>query len=144
MKNLCIGIDPDVAKSGVAIWNKTEKRFDAIMALGLADMIDLLIAKKPVTALVVVEAGFLNKGNRHTFKGQSVAAAAKTGENVGRNHERGMVIVELLEWMRIPYRLQKPSTKNSWKNDEKIFQKMTGVKGGNPEKRDAAMLVFGL
>jgi hypothetical protein len=141
---LYIGIDPDVTKSGFAVWHKPLQKFSSIEALTLPEMLDRLHAIRNNIAIVVVEAGFLNKGNRHTFKGQSVAAAAKTGENVGRNHQRGMDIVEILEWMKIPYRLQKPSTKNSWKNDEKIFQKMTGVKGGNPEKRDAAMLVYGL
>jgi len=143
-KPLYIGIDPDVTKSGFAVWHKPLQKFSSIEALTLPEMLDKLHLLRDNIAIVVVEAGFLNKGNRHTFKGQSVAAAAKTGENVGRNHQRGMDIVEILEWMRIPYRLQKPSTKNSWKNDEKIFQKMTGVKGENPEKRDAAMLVYGL
>ena len=143
MKNLCIGIDPDVNKSGVAEWAKQEKRFGQITDMKLPELMDYLFVNRECILVVVVEAGFLNKGNRHTFKGQSVAAAAKTGENVGRNHQRGMDIVEILEWMRIPYRLQKPSTKNSWKDSEATFQKMTGVKGGNPEKRDAAMLVFG-
>jgi len=141
---LYIGIDPDVTKSGFAVWHKPLQKFSSIEALTLPEMLDKLHLLRDNIAIVVVEAGFLNKGNRHTFKGQSVAAAAKTGENVGRNHQRGMDIVEILEWMQIPYRLQKPSAKNSWKNDEKIFQKITGVKGGNPEKRDAAMLVFGL
>ena len=142
--HLYIGIDPDVDKSGFAVWHKPLQKFSSIETLTLPEMLDKLHSLRDNIAIVVVEAGFLNKGNRHTFKGQSVAAAAKTGENVGRNHQRGMDIVEILEWMRIPYRLQKPSAKNSWKNDEKIFQKMTGVKGGNPEKRDAAMLVYGI
>jgi len=142
--HLYIGIDPDVDKSGFAVWNKPAQKFESIEALGLAEIMSFFQVMKISIEIVVIEAGYLNKGNRHTFKGQTVAAAAKTGENVGRNHQRGMDIVEILEWMRIPYRLQKPSTKNSWKNDEKIFQKMTGVKGGNPEKRDAAMLVYGL
>jgi len=141
---LYVGIDPDVAKSGFAVWHKPLKKFSSIETLTLPEMLDKLHSLRDNIAFVVVEAGFLNKGNRHTFKGQSVAAAAKTGENVGRNHQRGMDIVEILEWMRIPYRLQKPSTKNSWKDSEATFQKMTGVKGGNPEKRDAAMLVYGL
>ena len=141
---LYIGIDPDVTKSGFAVWHKPLQKFSSIETLTLPEMLDKLHLLRDNIAIVVVEAGFLNKGNRHTFKGQSVAAAAKTGENVGRNHQRGMDIVEILEWMRIPYRLQKPSTKNSWKDSEATFQKITGVKGGNPEKRDAAMLVFGI
>jgi len=95
--------------------------------------------------IVVIEAGYMNKGNRHTFKGQTVAAAAKTGENVGRNHQRGMDIVEILEWMKIPYRLQKPITPNKWKDDAAYFKTITGWHGKtNPEKRDAAMLVYGM
>ena len=141
---LYIGIDPDVTKSGFAVWHKPLQRFSSIETLSLSEMLDKLHSLRDNIALVVVEAGFLNRGNRHTFKGQSVAAAAKTGENVGRNHQRGMDIVEILEWMRIPYRLQRPSAKNSWKDSEKVFQQITGVKGGNPEKRDAAMLVYGI
>ena len=141
---LYIGIDPDVTKSGFAVWHKPLKKFSSIETLTLPEMLDKLHSLRYSIALVVVEAGFLNKGNRHTFKGQSIAAAAKTGENVGRNHQRGMDIVEILEWMQVPYRLQKPSTKNNWKDSEATFQKITDTKGGNPEKRDAAMLVFGI
>lgn len=144
MKNLCIGIDPDVIKSGVATWEKDRKHFRMIETMHLGDLIGYMQDHKHEIALVVLEAGWLNNGNRHTFKGQSVAAAAKTGQNVGRNHQRGMDIAEILEWMGIPYRLQRPTTKNSWKDSEETFQKITGTKGGNPEKRDAAMLVFGL
>ena len=142
---LCIGIDPDVTKSGFAVWHKPLKRFSSIEALTLPEMLDKLHSLRDNIALVVVEAGYLNKGNRHTFKGQSVAAAEKTGENVGRNHQRGMDIVEILEWMKIPYRLQKPITPNKWKDDAAYFKTITGWRGKtNPEKRDAAMLVYGM
>jgi hypothetical protein len=141
-KTLYIGIDPDVEKSGFAIWNKKLQCFHLIESVTLAKMVEVLQGLKPKIALVVIEAGFLNKGNRHTNTRQSIAAAAKTGENVGRNHQRALDIIELVEWIGIPYRLKKPTSKNSWKNDESMFQKITGTKGGNPEKRDAAMLVF--
>jgi hypothetical protein len=148
---LYIGIDPDVTKSGFAVWHKPLQKFSSIEALTLPEMLDKLHLLRDNIALVVVEAGWLNASNWHlavlpkSVKIRNPAKrAAELGVDQGRNHQRGMDIVEILEWMRIPYRLQKPSTKNSWKNDEKIFQKMTGVKGGNPEKRDAAMLVFGL
>ena len=143
--HLYIGIDPDVDKSGFAVWNKPAQKFESIEALGLAEIMSFFQVMKISIEIVVIEAGYLNKGNRHTFKGQSVAAAAKTGENVGRNHQRGMDIVEILEWMRIPYRLQKPITPNKWKDDAAYFKTITGWHGKtNPEKRDAAMLVYGL
>ena len=93
---------------------------------------------------VVIEAGWLNKGNRHIHAKTTPRIAAKTGENVGRNFQRGIDLVEIMEFFKIPCRLVKPTATNSWKNDEKMFQKITGTKGGNPEKRDAAMLAFGL
>ena len=143
--HLYIGIDPDVDKSGFAVWNKPAQKFESIEALGLAEIMSFFQVMKISIEIVVIEAGYLNKGNRHTFKGQSVAAAAKTGENVGRNHQRGMDIVEILEWMRIPYRLQKPITPNKWKDDAAYFKTITGWHGKtNPEKRDAAMLVYGM
>lgn len=142
---LYIGIDPDVDKSGFAVWNKPAQKFESIEALGLAEIMSFFQVMKISIEIVVIEAGYMNKGNRHTFKGQSVAAAAKTGENVGRNHQRGMDIVEILEWMKIPYRLQKPITPNKWKDDAAYFKTITGWHGKtNPEKRDAAMLVYGM
>lgn len=143
-QHLYIGIDPDVTKSGVAAWEKDTKRFRMIESMYLGDLIGCLEDHKHEIAMVVIEAGWLNQGNRHTFKGQSIAAAAKTGQNVGRNHQRGMDIVEIVEWLRIPYKLAKPTTKNSWKNSEETFKKITGTKGGNPENRDAAMLVYNI
>ena len=142
---LYIGIDPDVDKSGFVIWDKEKKALLDVDSATLPEMMTRLLRMKGRIALVIVEAGYLNKGNRHTFKGQTVAAAAKTGENVGRNHQRGMDIVEILEWMRIPYRLQKPITPNKWKDDAAYFKTITGWHGKtNPEKRDAAMLVYGM
>jgi hypothetical protein len=143
--HLYIGIDPDVDKSGFAVWNKPAQKFESIEALGLAEIMSFFQVMKISIEIVVIEAGYMNKGNRHTFKGQTVAAAAKTGENVGRNHQRGMDIVEILEWMKIPYRLQKPITPNKWKDDAAYFKTITGWHGKtNPEKRDAAMLVYGM
>ena len=142
---LYIGIDPDVDRSGFAIWDKEKKALLDVDSATLPEMMTRLLRMKGGIALVIVEAGYLNKGNRHTFKGQTVAAAAKTGENVGRNHQRGMDIVEILEWMKIPYRLQKPITPNKWKDDAAYFKTITGWHGKtNPEKRDAAMLVYGM
>ena len=142
---LYIGIDPDVDKSGFVIWDKEKKALLDVDSATLPEMMTRLLRMKGRIALVIVEAGYLNKGNRHTFKGQTVAAAAKTGENVGRNHQRGMDIVEILEWMKIPYRLQKPITPNKWKDDAAYFKTITGWHGKtNPEKRDAAMLVYGI
>ena len=152
MKHLYIGIDPDVDENGFSVWNKPQQKFESIEALNLVDMMRRLHELRDQIALVVVEAGWLNKGNRHlNYVPKSVkvrnplAYAAEAGENTGRNHQRGMDIIEVLEYMEIPYRITKPMSPNNWKNDADIFKKMTGWKGRtNPEKRDSAMLVYNI
>jgi len=142
--NIIIGIDPDVDKSGFAVWLPSEQIFDEINALTLGEIINYINLNRGRINLVVIEAGWLNKGNRHINEKTTPRIAAKTGENVGRNFQRGIDLAEIMEFFKIPCRLVKPTATNSWKTDEKMFQKITGTKGGNPEKRDAAMLVFGL
>lgn len=137
-----IGIDPDVDKSGFAIWLPEQKCFEQITTLTFYEILEYFSINAETIAYVIVEAGWLNKGNRHIHAKTTPRVAAKTGENTGRNFQRGIDIAEAAAFCKIPCRLAKPTIKNSWKNSEEIFQKMTGVKGGNPEKRDAAMLVF--
>lgn len=151
-KYLCIGIDPDVDKSGFAIWNKQERKFESIEALALPDMMTRLQELKGQIKIVVLEAGFLDAGNRHVEyipKGAKIRNplryAAQSGERTGANHQRGKDIAEILEWMGIPYRLQKPMSPNLWKEDAEYFKMVTGwPKVTNREKRDAGMLVFNL
>ena len=152
MKHLYIGIDPDVDENGFSVWNKPQRKFESIEALNLVDMMRRLHELRDQIALVVVEAGWLNKGNRHlNYVPKKVkvrnplADAAEAGENTGRNHQRGIDIIEVLVYMEIPYRVTIPMSPNNWKNDADIFKKMTGWKGRtNPEKRDAAMLVYNI
>lgn len=138
-----IGIDPDVDKSGFAVWLPETQRFEMIETATLYQIMEYFSVHNEHIMGVVVEAGWLNRPVFHTGA-TSRAAIAKTGLNVGRNQQRGMDIVELVEWIGLPCRIVRPLPNNSWKNSEENFRAMTGVKGGNPEKRDAAMLVFGL
>ena len=140
---IIIGIDPDVDKSGFAVWDTEAQDFMFITSKTLHEMLTFFTENKGVISVVVVEAGWLNKPNWHKLAA-SKSALLETGNRTGRNHQRGIDIVEVLEWFGIPCRLQKPLMPNTWKKDEAMFRKITGVSGGNQEKRDAAMLVFGL
>lgn len=139
-----IGVDPDVDKSGFAIWMPESQSFEKITLLDFYSILEYFSKYAADISMVVVEAGWLNTGNFHLSKQKSIRAAAKTGENTGRNFQRGIDITEAAAFYGIPCRLSKPTAKNSWKNSEEMFRKITGVKGGNPEMRDAAMLVYGL
>jgi hypothetical protein len=139
---MLIGIDPDSRKSGVAFYCNgkiiklfTIEFFDLCRCLRAANDNDL--------KMVYLEAGWLNKNNMHKTPPQaSKAMCAKIGMNIGMNFQTGKLLAEYMDRNEIPYTLVRPT---SSKVDAKLFKKITGWDGGrtNPEKRDAAMLVWG-
>ena len=138
-----VGIDPDIIKSGVAIWLPETQKFEKITDMSFFELLGFF-KDNASNISVVVEAGWLDKGNRHITDKTKPRIAAKAGEHLGRNFQIGIDIVDAAMFFNIPCRIQKPLRPNIWKNSEVMFKKITGVKGGNPEKRDAAMLVFKL
>lgn len=147
---LSIGIDPDTVKSGVAVWNG--KEFIDLMALDFWSTIQWLLDNRQNIRLIKVEGGWLNKTNWHTGvklkdgKTLGTQGLAETGRRVGMNHQTGLLLVEFLEKFNFPFQVVRPLSNNWWAEDKQgKFNKMTGwTKKSNPEKRDAAMLVFGM
>lgn len=156
---IVIGIDPDVDKSGVAIYD-SETRGMELASYYLSDLLDVLkerirfsIYEKHHT-LIVVEAGWMNKSNWHwTLKDSPMVISAK-GRAQGRNEQRGKDIAELLEreLKRLPSHAHvicvAPLPK-SWRGrDKKIthaeLSKMAKLNKGrsNQEERDAALLAL--
>jgi len=138
-----IGIDPDIDKSGVAFVNGDELELMNLKFFDLLEFFEKVLREKgdKEKLLIVVEAGWLNKGNWHAKNNGSAAINAKIGNNTGRNHETGRKIVEMIEYLGIQYRLVKP-TKS--KVNTHIFYKITGVKKSNQEQRDAYMMIHGI
>lgn len=97
---IIIGIDPDVDKSGVAELHIGTRRIEAA-TLCFPELMDYLrhikenFADKGEKVVVAVEAGWMNATNWHTDRVRSIAAAAKTGQNTGRNHEVARKIAEM-------------------------------------------------
>lgn len=149
MKKIFIGIDPDTDKSGVAMFtenNLINEKFQ-LTNLSFFDLFDFflnccdLTKRLETKLLVVIDAGWLNKSNFHVINSNK-NVNGKIGERVGANHETGKKIVEMCEYLRIEYKLNKP--KKSKVNSE-YFAKLTGYKGRtNQDQRDAGMLVFGI
>jgi len=146
---MIVGIDPDSVASGVA--QVCGGVITELQCLEFYDLISFLTTNKEIISLVVVEAGWLNKSNFHLFRGGKngkkqvvgIKEAAEIGKDVGRNHQTGILIVQMCERIGIPCRIKKPLLNNVWKNNGKLFNKLTGWDGqSNPEKRDAAMLVI--
>jgi len=151
--DIIIGIDPDVDKSGVAALNCGTKSVK-VGRKRFPDLIDSLrgvrddAKKNNIPVLVVVEASWLISHNWHTSHSRSVAAIAKTGYNVGRNHQVGMLIVECCKAMGLEVKEQMP-LKKVWKGaDGKITHEELSwfivdlPKQTNNEERDAALLAW--
>lgn len=138
-----VGIDPDVSKSGVAVWDVLKKNLE-LDNLKFFDLFQNLVYLKNnfgERLIVIIEAGWLNKSNWHAVKCGNSAINAQIGQRTGANHEAGKKIAEMCEYLCLPYELVKP-TKS--KVNAEYFKKVTGVIGRtNQEQRDAGMLVYG-
>lgn len=144
-----IGIDPDSSKSGVAIkTGKTIKGF----TMAFFELYNFLNAHKGEIEIIKIEAGWLNK--KSNFRAmKSMAIAEKVAKNVGANHETGKKIVEMCEFLQIPYKTVMPLRK-IWKGaNKKIthielmqlvkYQNINLInKQTNQEVRDATLLIL--
>lgn len=153
---IIIAIDPDVDRSGVAYLHLSSGKVEA-SALRFADLMDYLqriktgVSLSGEDALVIVEAGWMNANNWHTGNIRSIAAAAKTGQNTGRNHEVARKIAEMSRHYGLDTMEVKPLRK-CWKGrDGKIthdelnsLMKASGIQPvlsrTNQEMRDAVLL----
>lgn len=147
MERVIIGIDPDVDKSGVCVYKKiTRGIFLKSMTFPeLMHDMQLIDADE-----VFVEAGWLNHGNWHLKGYDNRRLGASKGYDVGRNHETGRKIVEMLKYMGFNVTEVKPLRK-CWKGkDGKITHeelsmlcKAKGIdigKRSNQDARDAALI----
>ena len=135
-----IGIDPDVDKSGFAIWESVSQDYDYITQLPFWDLIEH-IERMDTNCVVYVEASWqLKKSNWHNKKGQSKAVGEKIAKAVGANHQVGKLIVEYCKVNGVKYVEILPQGKFNAKE----FKQITGITARtNSEKRDAALLVYG-
>lgn len=150
--DIVIGIDPDVDKNGVALLNSNTKLLN-ITTLTFPDLLDYLLYQKRIAEsteqhlIVAIEAGWLNKGNWHVKRGQSVIAAAKTGQNTGRNEQVSRIIGQMCERYGLHYEFIRPLKKCWHGKDGKITHEelsyFTGIAGHtNQEGRDAALIAW--
>ena len=142
---MIVGIDPDIDKNGVAI--KTDQGIE-LKSLRYFELFEFLRNEKLLIKEVVIEGGWLNqKSNFRIVNG--AGANARIGKNVGANHESGRKIVEMCEYLGVPFRVVKP-LKKTWGKDGKqkiSHQELervlnTKIKSSNPEQRDALLLIL--
>lgn len=151
--DIIIGIDPDVDKNGMATIDVNKKTILCAEALTFPNTLAYFMAQRnacrteALTLLVVVEAGWLNKGNWHVSNRTSGYKAAAVGNAAGRNHEVGRKLIEMCRHYGIDVAEQKPFLK-CWKGtDRKItadeIKQITGFdKRCNQEVRDAILIAW--
>ncbi|WP_080057158.1 hypothetical protein [Spirosoma aerolatum] len=153
--DLVIGIDPDIDKSGWAVWSRSQNRFIEVLPLPFWKFIDKATAYAPGSALFVLDAGWLNeKVNYHAIKlplhlknaseavkAKYVAAVReKVARDVGLNAGVGLSMLNFLQANHHEVRPIKP-TMHKW--DAEMIARQTGYKGqSNPETRDAMRLAW--
>lgn len=149
--SLIIGIDGDLDKSGVAIWDK-ENAIIELKTLGFFQLLEYLTTEKEKIKIVKIEAGFLNqKSNFHFAKSKGISD--RISKNVGENQAVGKLIIQMCQHLEIPYKLVKPfqktwNTKSGKISDKelKLFlhrQKINLTnKTTNQETRDSALIAL--
>lgn len=149
-----IGVDPDVERSGVARLDMAGGgRALALRSMEFGELARFLLSLRdeaarggfPVT--VVVEAGWLNRGNWHLRWSDSGRLACAKGYQVGRNHEAGRKISELCRGLGFLVVEQRPLRKLWSGKDKKItaaeFCMVTGYdKRSTQDARDAGLLAW--
>lgn len=148
----CLGIDPDLTKSGFAAWNRQKDQFDQVTTLTSWMLLTTILTHyPPTTAIIRIDAGWLIKKVWH---GEPVAAhkwpmhsrlanAAETGRRVGVNNGVGMTMTEILRGHGYQVTEVKPGTTGWGEWDQQKARQLTGWKPvTNDEKRDAMRLSF--
>lgn len=149
MTEVIIGIDPDIEKNGVAVlYTKTQEISVHSLLLGqLLSYIDILKNKYNNTSIrVCVEAGWKNKGNYHLTHYDTKKSAAKKGVDQGRNHQRGIDIIEILRYNNLTVDEVRP-LQLIWKKGKISHEEITRYlpivkKKTNQEERDAALIAW--
>lgn len=148
-----IGIDPDAERSGVAMVEVGTKKLECA-AVTFPELLDYLKfvkgvnETKGITFIVIIEGGWLNKGNWHLPPVCTKYRAAAQGRSVGMNHQTGILLAEWCKYNNIPFEIVKPLQKCWQGKDKKITHEELATITGfldhrtNQEQRDAALLAW--
>lgn len=147
-----IGIDPDMEKSGIAIYRRKAKTLflDSLDICHLIKMIELCDRHNTIFA---VEAGYLNKSNWHIKNASSKVVASEIGRRTGENHATAKHIVSILRGFGFEVIEQRPLAK-VWKggkiSHKEFLEKckkdgvIVDVNRSNQEERDAGLIALAI
>ena len=150
------GIDPDLKKNGLALWDKSLNELTDNRILTFSSLIRHILKFDRNDTLIYLEAGWLNKVKnfhavhlperlRKASKDAQIRYTAAVREriahDVGQNAAAGKLLFEMLTNLGYAVILIQP-TERKWKPED--YTRFTGKKTKDQEKIDAARLVVGL
>lgn len=140
------GIDPDINKSGLAVFDRKEKAFQCLKCVHSDDLKEILLSYAPDSVLIVVEAGWLNPGMWHGKDTQgwdgrkAKAYGAAIATQVGKNHHVGQSFLTYFSDRHYQTDTYRPASAK-WKAP--FFKRQTKLtKGHNQEIRDAVRAIW--
>jgi len=137
---LFIGIDPDTQRSGFAFKKGKTVELYNYTFFELFERLKFY-KEREVKPTVYIECGFLNKSNWHKTAGSN-SVNAQIGQRTGANHEVAKKIVEMCQYLELPYVEVRP-TKS--KVNDAFFKQITKItQRTNQEQRDSYMLIHSL
>lgn len=103
MKRFVIAIDPDLTLSGVAIWDRKEKKWIRVELVAFEDMVawlEFLVFTisgfDPDNTIIYVEAGYLNK-QANFRRGHRSSVSENIAMRVGMNHATSILTSRVLK-----------------------------------------------
>lgn len=131
-----IGIDPDSAAHGVAIYR--DGKLCELHEWSLPDIVSNLMMGDNKDILFSIED---MKAKKCVYRQNSVSKARAQGEigrRLGLCQQAQIELERMLDSFGVPYKLHKPTGKN-WAENKKEFQLITGwKKPGNKDTRSSA------
>ncbi len=146
-KENIVAIDPDIDKSGIALYN----RHSGIMLTkwAMPELVEFLRTNRD-TVYAIVECGYLNK--IPNFHGGNFRVSQKIAANVGQNWQVAHTIVDFCKFYHVEYKEQKPLRKCWQGKDKKITEKelnailkskgISPLSNTNQDERDAMLLLI--
>lgn len=147
-----IGIDPDMEKSGIAIYHRKLKIL-FLDNFNIYQMIKFVELYNKHTTIFAVEAGYLNKSNWHIKNAGSKVVASEIGRRTGENHATAKHIVSILRGFGFEVIEQRPLAKvwRGGKISHKEFLEKCSLDGvtvdvnrSNQEQRDAGLIALAI
>lgn len=159
-KGLILGVDPDIDKSGLAVLNLSSRTLE-VGNFRFPELLDRIrelhsSVQEGDRFVVIVEAGWLNKGNWHVTESRNgkfspQAWAAAVGVSQGENGATSKLLLECLQHEGIQAVAKRPLRK-CWKGKDgkishaelvrecELYRINFKDKRSNQEERDAALL----